>query len=280
MNQKVILSLSTIPPRFGMLGSSLNSLINQKRRADEIHVYIPKVYRRFPEHNFCMPDVPEGVSIKIIDQDYGPATKVLPCALENRSTNARIVYCDDDRFAHASWLDEIMRCSSERPEDVIVSSGMTLQDYGLTEKNQRLIPRAKIKKVKYDVDYITKRFSQKFLQIITNRPQIKPARSCYDSSGYVDFAMGVGGVSVRSDFFDDIFFKIPDVLWSVDDIWLSGNFKRLSRNIWASKKIKIPVGTDASNISSLARSVIQGHDRYKADRACISYMKDTYGIWQ
>jgi len=63
MYQKVILSLSTIPPRFGMLGKSLNSLINQKRRADEIHIYIPKTYRRFPEHSFSIPDVPEGVYI-------------------------------------------------------------------------------------------------------------------------------------------------------------------------------------------------------------------------
>ena len=280
MNQKVILSLSTIPPRFGMLGETLNSLINQKRRADEIHVYIPKIYKRFPEHNFCMPDVPEGVSIKIIDFDYGPATKILPCALDNRGTNTRIVYGDDDRFADDSWLDEIIQCSNERPEDVIVSAGMTLENYGLTEKNQKLMPRAKIKKVRYDVDYVTKKIRNKFLQITRNKPQIKPGRYYYDSSGYVDFAMGVGGVSVRSDFFDETFFKIPDVLWSVDDIWLSGNFTRLGRGIWASKKIKIPVGTDASNISSLAQSVIQGHDRYKADRACISYLKETHGIWQ
>jgi hypothetical protein len=280
MNQKVILSLSTIPPRFEMLGRSLNSLINQKRRADEIHVYIPKIYRRFPKHNFCIPDVPEGVSIKIIEHDYGPATKVLPCALENRGTNARIVYGDDDRFADASWLEEIMRCSNERPEDVVVSAGMTLEDYGLTEKNHKNMPRAKVKKFKYDVDYIRKRIKQEILQIITNKSQIKPARCYYATSGYVDFAMGVGGVSVRSDFFDDTFFKIPDILWSVDDIWLSGNFTRLGRGIWAGKKIKIPVGTDASNISSLAQSVIQGHDRYKADRACISYLKKAHGIWQ
>lgn len=280
MNQKVILSLSTIPPRFGMLGMSLNSLINQKRKADEIHVYIPKTYKRFPEHNFCIPDVPEGVSVKIIDHDYGPATKVLPCVLDNRGTNARIVYCDDDRFADVSWLDEILRCCSERPEDVIVSAGMTLQDYGLTEKNQQLKPRAKVKKTKYDVKYITKRFKQKIFEITTNKPQIKPGRCYYNSSGYVDFAMGVGGVSVRSDFFDDTFFEIPEILWSVDDIWLSGNFTRTGRGIWASNKIKIPVGTIASNTSSLAQSVIQGHDRYKADRACISYFKNTYGIWQ
>ena len=112
MNQKVILSLSTIPPRFGMLGASLNSLINQNRKADEIHVYIPKVYRRFPEHNFFKPNVPDGVTLKIVDYDYGPATKILQCALEYRGTNTRIIYGDDDRFADISLLDKIMQCSN------------------------------------------------------------------------------------------------------------------------------------------------------------------------
>ena len=111
MNQKVILSLSTIPPRFGLLGKSLHSLTNQKRRADEIHIYIPKKYRRFPEHNFCLPDVPDGVSIKLIDYDYGPATKILPCAQAYRGTNTRIIYGDDDRFADTFWLDNMLKCS-------------------------------------------------------------------------------------------------------------------------------------------------------------------------
>lgn len=280
MQEKVILSLSTIPPRFGMLGKSLNSLINQKRRADEIHVYVPKIYRRFPEHTFSKPEVPEGVSIKIVDTDYGPATKVLPCALEHRGTNVRIIYGDDDRFADISWLDEIMQCSNERPEDVVVSAGMTLQNYGLTVKTQNLSPRAKRKKVKFDLNYLTKRFRQKTLEIITKKSQIKPARCNYVSSGYVDFALGLGGVSVRPDFFDDKFFEIPDVLWAVDDIWLSGNFMRQGRGIWASNKIKMPVDTGAGNISGLAHSKIEGHDRFNADTLCISYMKNEYGIWK
>ena len=280
MNQKVILSLSTIPPRFGMLGASLNSLLNQKRKADEIHVYVPKVYRRFPEHNFFKPDVPEGVKIKVVDYDYGPATKILPCALEYRGTNTRIIYCDDDRFADPSWLDRIMQCSNERPEDVIVSTGMTLQDYGLSIKKQNLTSRAKTVKVKYDLTYITKRFKQKILETITRKPQIKPARCRYDISGYVDFALGMGGVSVKPDFFDDAFFDIPEILWSVDDIWLSGNFTRQGRGIWASNKIKMPVHTGASDVSGLADTIIEGHDRNKSDMACISYFRNMYGIWE
>ena len=279
MNQKVILSLSTIPPRFGMLGMSLNSLINQKRKADEIHVYIPKTYKRFPEHNFCIPDVPEGVSVKIIDHDYGPATKALPCAKAYRGTNTRIIYGDDDRFADTSWLDNMLKCSDERPEDVIVSSGMTLQNYGLMLKNQNFLPRAKRAKVKYDFEYLARRLVQKFFETATSKSRIKPARCNYSSSGYVDIALGVGGVSVRADFFDESFFEIPEILWPDDDIWLSGNYLRQGRGIWASNKIRFPVDSGASNTNGLAFSIINGKDRNKTALDGILYMQELYDIW-
>lgn len=279
MKQKIILSLSTIPPRFGMLGKSLNSLINQKRRADEIHIYIPKIYRRFPEHNFCIPDVPEGVRIKIIDHDYGPATKVLPCAQAYRGTNTRIIYGDDDRFADTSWLECIVQSSKERPEDVIVSSGMTLQNYGLSLKNKSLLPRAKRAKVKYDFEYLVRRFGQKFIEIITKNSRIKPARCNYSSPGYVDIALGVGGVSVSADFFDDICFEIPEILWPEDDVWLSGNYIRQGRGIWASNKIRFPVDSGASNTSALAHSIINGKGRNKTALDGILYMQELYDIW-
>ena len=280
MNQKVILSLSTIPPRFGMLGASLNSLINQNRKADEIHVYIPKTYRRFPEHSFCVPNVPEGVSVKIVDHDYGPATKALPCAQAYRGTKTRIIYGDDDRFADTSWLDNVLKANVERPEDVIVSSGMTLENYGLATKNQTLTPRAKRAKVKYDLNYLARRLRQKFLEISTNKKQYKPARCNYSESGYVDIAMGVGGVSVRADFFDDICFEIPEILWPDDDIWLSGSFIRQGKGIWASNQIKMPVDTGASNISGLAHSIINGKHRNQTALDGILYMQKTYDIWK
>ena len=279
MNQKVILSLSTIPPRFGMLGASLNSLINQNRKADEIHVYIPKTYRRFPEHSFCVPNVPEGVSVKIVDHDYGPATKALPCAKAYRGTNTRIIYGDDDRFADTSWLDNMLKCSDERPEDVIVSSGMTLQNYGLMLKNQNFLPRAKRAKVKYDFEYLARRLVQKFFETTTSKSRIKPARCNYSSSGYVDIALGVGGVSVRADFFDESFFEIPEILWPDDDIWLSGNYLRQGRGIWASNKIRFPVDSGASNTSGLAFSIINGKDRNKTALDGILYMQELYDIW-
>ena len=41
-------------------------------------------------------------------------------------------------------------------------------------------------------------------------------------AGFADILQGLGGVVVRPDFFDDEAFDIPDILWAVDDVWLSG----------------------------------------------------------
>jgi hypothetical protein len=152
--------------------------------------------------------------------------------------------------------------------------------YGLATKNQTLTPRAKRAKVKYDLNYLARRLRQKFLEISTNKKQYKPARCNYSESGYVDIAMGVGGVSVRADFFDDICFEIPEILWPDDDIWLSGNFIRQGKGIWASNHIKMPVDTGASNISGLAHSIINGKHRNQTALDGILYMQKTYDIWK
>jgi len=71
----------------------------------------------------------------------------------------------------------------------------------------------------------------------------------------------MGGVSVKPKFFDNEFFKIPDTLWSVDDIWLSGCFKRQNINIWADRTIHVPLETDAGNFLPLVFSEIEGKSK-------------------
>ena len=60
MKDKVVVSLSTIPPRFPHLGEALKCLLDQTFLPDEIRVYIPKAYRRFPQHSFAIPEIPDG----------------------------------------------------------------------------------------------------------------------------------------------------------------------------------------------------------------------------
>ena len=47
----VIISLSTIPSRFDKIGPTLESLLAQSAKIDEIRIYIPKSYLRFPEYD-------------------------------------------------------------------------------------------------------------------------------------------------------------------------------------------------------------------------------------
>ncbi|MCY4308645.1 MAG: hypothetical protein OXC57_10275 [Rhodobacteraceae bacterium] len=60
MKDKVVISLSSIPPRFKDLGKVLKCLLDQDHQADEIQLFIPRYYRRFPQHAFAPP--PRGAS--------------------------------------------------------------------------------------------------------------------------------------------------------------------------------------------------------------------------
>ena len=65
----LIISLSAIPARFPKIGPILDSLVNQTAQVDKILLYIPNSYRRFPDWDGSLPDVPEGVEIRRTDDD-------------------------------------------------------------------------------------------------------------------------------------------------------------------------------------------------------------------
>ena len=99
-------------------------------------------------------------------------------------------------------------------------------------------------------------------------------------SGYIAIGEGYGGVMVRPDYFDDLAYGIPPVVWAVDDIWLSGMLMRQGIRIWVAREIwKGRRLLDLSNHFALSTAVIEGADRHAANRACIDYMRETYGIW-
>ncbi len=124
---QVVVSLSTIPPRFPFIGQTLQSLLNQSIRPDRIEVWIPRFYRRFPEHAFCIPDVPDGVTIELVDEDLGPATKVLHCARKYRGTDTRIIYVDDDRLYWNHFLETRLEAAVKRPNMCIGATGADVE---------------------------------------------------------------------------------------------------------------------------------------------------------
>ena len=107
----------------------------------------------------------------------------------------------------------------------------------------------------------------------------KPSKAM--SCGYVDIFEGWGGVLVKPYFFDDAAFNIPDLLWTVDDVWLSGCVERLNIPIWlnAKDKIRSKGNSNEAKMTALRNFVYMGHGRVDANRACIKYCRVNYGIW-
>ena len=98
-------------------------------------------------------------------------------------------------------------------------------------------------------------------------------------SGYIDIAEGFGGVSIKPDFFGPDAFDIPPIVWSVDDIWLSGMLEKANIGIWADGSLSMPLTSVGHPIEALCDFSIDGFGRYAANDYAVKYMQDHYGIW-
>ena len=268
MPAPTIISLSTIPPRFEKIGTALDSLLAQTLPAQEIRLYIPRAYRRFPDWDGKLPVVPDGITIHRCEKDYGPATKVLPAALDLRGQDVDILFCDDDKEYDADWHARFKAARERLPHACIVEAGETFPDISDASRPAERMPRASRRKK--DWKYRTIRG----LTLTAYKPHL------YVTSGYVDQISGYGGVMLKPDWLDDDTFEIPDILWTVDDPWISGHLERNDVPIWLNADGKVPGDLSSGHTHSLQKLVEQGHDRVKADIAAIEYFRNSYNIWQ
>ncbi|WP_163848389.1 glycosyltransferase family A protein [Pseudooceanicola aestuarii] len=268
MSQHTVITLSTIPPRFDRLGAALDSLLAQTLPASEIRLYIPDSYRRFRDWDGTLPALPDGVTIHRCDKDFGPATKVLPAARDLRGRDVDILFCDDDKVYDPEWHQRFKDARAAHPDACIVEAGETFPDIADSSRPSDRLPRAHRRK--RDWRYR----SVRALTLTLYKPFM------YVNSGFVDQISGYGGVMLRPEWLDDAAFEIPDVLWTVDDPWISGHLERAGVPIWLNAGGKRPGDLQYGHSHSLQKLVEQGHDRVKADVAAIDYFRDAYNIWK
>ena len=270
----LVISLSTIPSRFAQLGETLDCLLAQTAQVDAINLYIPAHYNRFPDWDGQVPDVPDGITIRRTDQDFGPATKVLAAAREFAGQNCEILFCDDDRAYPPDWAAGFLAARSAHQDCAIAALG-----FHANEGARNLQPRALRRWRITDLEFQARFFMRKITSRLTGRAVTEPGRRVWKRSGYVDIFEGCGGVLVRPEFFDDTAFDIPDLARSVDDVWLSGMLAAHGVPIWLDGNRYEPENTAAECFDPLVTSVIDGADRADSNRAAIQYLQKTYGIW-
>ena len=264
MPERVVVSLSSIPPRFDDLRPTLDSLLAQDRPADAVLLWVPQAYRRFPGWDGRLPEVPDGVTILRCDQDVGPATKILPALRAYAGQDVNILFCDDDRLYRPGFIAAMLAVMAERPGCCVAPHG-------------RHIP-AELGRPAYPSHRRTR------ARVRIARPgegELVGGQWIVRRSGYADLLYGYCGAMLRPDFLPPEVFDIPPVAWAVDDVWLSGNLERLGRPIWADARIPMPMDRpDVMNRDSLLDAVIDNHDRRSADREAVRHLRETYGIWK
>ncbi|MEL7114153.1 MAG: glycosyltransferase family 2 protein [Pseudomonadota bacterium] len=275
----VIVTLSSIPPRFGKLEPTLNCLLAQTAQIDRILLYIPERYRRFPDWDGTLPEVPEGVEIRRVPEDIGPATKILFAAQEFRGQDVDLLLCDDDRRYKPHWAQAFLDARAAHPDAAIAIAGFEADRYGQSSMKDRPQPRAQRRSRMMDLRFQAQMVWEYLFPPVERKYLREPTRVLFRESGYVDCFEGFGGALVKPDFFDDSAFDIPDVVWAVDDVWLSGCLARKGVPIWALADQHDTQHTPAGVYDALHRATIQGADRDAANKACIAYFRDTFGVW-
>jgi len=275
------ISLSSIPPRFDKIGPTLESLLCQTARVDSIRLYIPRVYRRFPDYDGSLPKVPAGIEIHRPETDLGPASKVLFAARDLRDTpGALILFCDDDRDYPANLAADLLSARVGHEDEAICAASFNLDHVGVAAPKQHQPQPRAVKRTKWwDWDYRKKRLAQQWKARKINTGKPKPIRRMYEKAGYADIFEGWGGVLVRPDFFDDTAYDIPPECWHVDDVWLSGIVARNRIPIWNVAGPFRPMPTGADTSDPLSKLVVSGNDRDRLNLGCVRYIQKTFGVW-
>jgi hypothetical protein len=100
---KFVISLTTIPPGFVHVRECLQSLLVQAADVAAISLHIPQSYKRFACAESHLPRLPKALNLRVVDEDLGPAIKILPACREYQGQDVFILSCDDDKIYDRGW---------------------------------------------------------------------------------------------------------------------------------------------------------------------------------
>jgi hypothetical protein len=219
------------------------------------------------------------VELRVVEEDLGPASKVLHAAREFSGTECRILFCDDDRIYRPGWATRLFDAQAERPGDCVAAMGRNLSEIIGTTPAARRFPRALIGRHYPDPRYRLQRLRQHLAEVSLQPKAPKPLRRPVARSGYADILLGYAGAVVRPHFFPAEAFRIAEEAWMVDDIWLSGQLTRNGVGIWVPKRPELPLKSGNDARAALRDAVFAGLGRDGCNRQAIRYFQQTYGVW-
>jgi hypothetical protein len=268
---KRIISITSIPPRFSKLQLTLVSLLGQG--ADEVRLYIPATYRRFASWDGGLPEVPNGINLHRCNNDYGPATKILPACKDLRGQDVQILFCDDDGSFAPGWANKLFTLQAQRHSEAVVGYARPAQGYVPNPVTLLNEPRLHEIPIRRDLQF---RFGRLMYKIFGTP---SPWRRPIGRSGYGEVFFGVGGAVVRPEFFDEVAYDIPNEAWAVDDVWLSAQLARRGIPIYCPRRHPMPREADYASLVALADLKLEAGSRQDLNRLAAAYCQKRFGVW-
>lgn len=271
--RQIVITLTAIPPRFANLGAKFASIARQSVRPDRVQLTIPKHYRRFPGERPALPTLPDWVEVCETEMDYGPATKILPAARRWAGSATDLLVCDDDRLQDSDWVARFRRARASRPNDILCERGWNIEDRFNMSQDAPALPRAR------EAARGGRTLSYRLKRALT-LGRFHPPRRIYETAGYVDVFEGFLGALIPVAAIPETAFDIPDVIWTVDDVWISGMAATNGTFVWAHGEAR-PVYSDGhfDRVASLRHHVEQGVGRVGADQLAVEYLREHHGVW-
>ncbi|MBR9842838.1 MAG: hypothetical protein GYB25_06740 [Rhodobacteraceae bacterium] len=124
----VVVSLTTIPSRIGVIDHALKGLLDQTRPPKKIVLNVPRHSLR----EDCAYEVPEhlmglqGIEVRRCE-DMGPATKAIPTLLAEEADQL-VMVVDDDRIYPRDAVEGIERAGREMPDCAVSYAGWTVPE--------------------------------------------------------------------------------------------------------------------------------------------------------
>lgn len=248
----IIVSLTTIPPRFQYLYITIDSILNQTIQPDKIMIHIPKIY-----NNYSQDKLPEFSNDKIIinrqTKDYGPGTKLLGVyntqLFNNMSNDDIIIVIDDDRIYNNKLIENMLNYHVLNKDKVLTICG-----WGTEALTRNCIVTSKNK---------------------------QPRGVEFTKEGYVDVLGGCGGflITKKNCPFNhkEIFEVDPkDANYYVDDILISGFITLNNTDIYL---IPNTIRRDEERSINNGISALCDPTRIDKNTKCMQYFQNNHNIW-
>jgi hypothetical protein len=210
IDEKIIISLTTIPSRLEHIIPVIDSIKNQTILPDEIVLVLPLTsFREQKEINKDPYIISERIHNYIIDnnitllrpeKDYGPIMKLLSVLLREKENNSNniIISIDDDKIYFNNTLEDLLN-GYKRNNCVCARKGSILNFY--LNKN-----------------------SENNINNINAREQVLRSADLIEDK-QINFIFGTGGVLYNPSFFNDNIMeeicKLPNEAFYVDDAVIS-----------------------------------------------------------